>query len=369
MKEVKKDFIIKLLLITAAAFFVFNFGVVAGVFNSVIDIMQPIFIGIVFALILNAPLELFESTLFKRVKKEKTRFYLSAICAIVLMLGFLVLFFALIVPAGINSVQSMLSQVNSANGFEQLADGNAFLNFLVVQGKKLYQKLIGRLSDFTPKLVTIAQSVVKVIANLVTGMFLAILMIFNRNSLKAQFAKVFDFMIKKPKLISLIKVSNIALKKFSRYLAGQLAEAFIFGTACYIFMSILRLPYAALISLIMGFSNLIPIAGAYIGGALSTILILAISPLKALIFVVFIIALQQLESVTTYPIVVGKYVGVNGFWILLSIIIWGGLFGFWGLLLGVPLTAFLQEVLNQYIKEKNRIKLLAKDNAELFTDQ
>lgn len=369
MKVLNKEFVIKLLLSGAAAFVVFNFGVVAGVFNSIVDILQPIFIGIVFALILNAPLELFETKILKGIKKPKVRFYLSALFSIILLIGFLTLFFVLIIPAGIKGMQNVLTQVNSASGFEQLADGNAILNFLLVQGRKLYENLIGKLSDFAPKLMTIAQNVIKIVANLVMGIFIAIMMILNRDKLKAQFFALFNFFIKKPKLITLIKVSNIALKKFSKYLAGQLTEAVIFGTACYIFMIMLKLPYAALISLVMGFGNLIPIVGAYLGGAFSTVIILAISPVKALVFVIFIIILQQLESFTTYPIVVGRYVGLNSFWILFSIIIWGGIFGFWGMFLGVPLTAFLQEVLSLYIKEKDRVKLITKDGGEFFSDE
>lgn len=366
MKTVSKEFIIKLILVSVSAFIVFNFGVISGVFSSFIDIFQPIFIGIVFALILNVPLELFENKVFKSIKKQKLRFYLSVFCSVVLLIGFIVLFIVLIIPAGVKGVQSMIIQVNSGTGFEQLADSNAMLNFLLTQGKKLYENLVGKLSDYVPKLMTIAQSIIKVLGNLLMGIFIAIMMVINRDNLKAQFGKLLRFLIKRPKLVSLIRVSNIALKKFSKYLAGQLTEAILLGTVCYIFMSILGLPYAALISMIIGFVNLIPIVGAYIGGAFSAVIILAVSPVKALIFIIFIIILQQLESFTTYPIIVGRYVGLNSFWIIVSIVIWGGIFGFWGMFLGVPLTAFLQEVINQYIREKDRVKLLASDGTELF---
>ncbi|HKL74192.1 MAG TPA: AI-2E family transporter [Clostridia bacterium] len=366
MKIVNKEFVVKLVLISVAAFAIFNLGTIIGLFNSFIDIFQPIFIGIVFALILNVPLELLETKVFKGIKKQKVRFYLSVFCSIILLVGCIVLFIVLIIPAGIEGVQSVITQVNSGTGFDQLADGNALLNFLLTQGKKLYGNLIVKISDYVPKLMTIAQSVLKVLGNIVMGLFIAIMMVINRDNLKKQFSKLLHFLIKRPKLASLIIVSNIALKKFSKYLAGQLTEAILLGTVCYIIMSILNLPYAALISMIIGFVNLIPIVGAYIGGAFSAVIILAVSPVKALIFIIFIIILQQLESFTTYPIIVGKYVGLNSFWIIVSIVVWGGIFGFWGMFLGVPLTAFLQEVISLYIKDKNRIKLLASDGSELY---
>jgi len=284
------------------------------------------------------------------------------------LLGVITLFIILIIPAGVKSIQNMVAQVSSGTTFDKLADGNAILNFLVKEGSKYYDKLIEQLKNYVPKLMSLAQNVLKVMGNILMGLFIAIMMVSNRENLKTQFGKLLHSLIKRPKLVSIIRISNIALKKFSKYLAGQLTEAILLGTVCYIFMTILQLPYAALVSLIIGFVNLIPIVGAYIGGAFSAIIILSVSPVKALIFVIFIVILQQLEAFTTYPIIVGKYVGLNSFWIIVSIVIWGGVFGFWGIFLGVPLTAFLQEVINQYIKEKDRIKELANDGKQLFNN-
>ena len=219
--------------------------------------------------------------------------------------------------------------------------------------EKLYHFIINRLNSYAPKMVEIAQNAVKVMLNILFGLALAIMLLVNRDKVKIQIAKLATCILKKDKIDKLQEVTGIAVSKFSRYLGGQVIEAFILGLACYFGMLILRLPYAPLVSLIVGFVNLIPIVGAYIGGALCTIIIFAVSPIKAAIFVVFILILQQIEAFTTYPIIVGKYVGLNGFWIMVSIIVWGGLFGFWGVFLGVPLTAFLHDYF-KLIMEKKR---------------
>ena len=112
-------------------------------------------------------------------------------------------------------------------------------------------------------------------------------------------------------------------------------------------------PFSDRLSPVKSFVKLDPIRGPYVGGALGAILIFSVSPAKALIFIVFVIILQQVEAFTTYPVIVGKYVGLSGFWIMVSIVVWGGLFGFWGVFLGVPLTAFLHDYLKMLLSPKD----------------
>jgi predicted PurR-regulated permease PerM len=369
MKSVCKEFICKLILVTIAGFIVFNFALVSGMFSSLIEILQPIFIGIVFALILNVPLDIFENKIFKKIKKAKIRFSLSLVCSVILLLGLISLILGLFFPAVVSSVQGLIEQVSSGSSFDELAGQNQFMNFIVTKGKELYESLISRINELMPKVMTIAQNVLKVAINIFMGIFIAIMLVSNRDNLKKQIRDLLHTFVKKPRIISIVKVSDIALTKFSKYLAGQLVEATLLASVCYIFMLILKLPYPALVSIIIGVVNLIPTIGAYVGGAFSAIIIFAVNPMQALIFIIFIIALQQIEAFTTYPIIVGRYVGLNSFWIIISLIIWGGIFGFWGLFLGVPLTAFLQEVITEYMKSKNEMKSLANNNETLWPEK
>lgn len=179
------------------------------------------------------------------------------------------------------------------------------------------------------------------------GAFVAVMLLVGKDSVKRQFVKTLELALpvkKKEKLLSFLKK---ILAKFSKYLGGQVTEAFILGTVCYVVMLLLKVPYPALVGLIIGFVNLIPVVGAYIGGAVCCILVFAVDPAKALVFLIAVFILQQIESFTTYPVIVGKYVGLSGFWITVSVLVWGGLFGFWGLFLGVPITAVLQDFLRE----------------------
>lgn len=352
MKKLPFDFIVKVLFIALAAFVVLNFSMLQGLLYKVIAVFQPIFIGIVFALIINVPMEFCYKRLLKKMKKEKFKKIISLLFGLIVFGGIFGAVIGIALPAGAKGVQSIIEQMSNGDMWENISSSGRFGKAVVSIGDKLYHFIISRLNSYTPQMVEMAQNVVKVLLNILFGLAIAIMLLINRDKIKVQAAKLAGCFFKKEKIDRLQEVTEIAVSKFSRYLGGQVIEAFILGLACYFCMLILRLPYAPLVSLIIGFVNLIPIVGAYIGGALCTIIIFAVSPIKALVFVVFILILQQLEAFTTYPIIVGKYVGLNGFWIMVSIIVWGGLFGFWGVFLGVPLTAFLQDYFKLIMEKK-----------------
>lgn len=352
MKKLSIDFVLKALLIALLAFVILNFTLIKGYYDKCIFIFQPIFVGVVLALIINVPMEFCYNKIYKKIKKQKARKCLSLVTAFLFFAGIFAAVFGIAIPAGAKSIQAIIGQMSNGDIWESLSTSSSFGKVVVNLGDKLYHFIMARLSSYAPKMMNVAQNFVRVLINLVFGIGLSIMILANGDRLKIQASKMITLIFKKEKTEKIAEVADIALVKFSRYLGGQVIEAFIFGLACFICMTILRLPYAALVSLIMGFGNLIPIAGAYIGGALCAIVIFAVSPFKALIFVIFILILQQVEAFTTYPIIVGKYVGLNGFWIMVSIIVWGGLFGFWGLFLGVPLTAFLQDVVRLIVQKK-----------------
>lgn len=355
MNKLSPTFIKKTVVVALAAFVVLNFAFIKGTAGSIFNILQPVFIGVIIALILNVPMDFFDKKVFKKIKKDKIRSFLSLSLSVVLFAGVLGLIIGLALPAGIESVKNLLADENGSI-WERLSKGGKIANFVATYGKVLYDNFTSKLQNYLPKMLKIAQDVFKAVANLILGLGIAIMLLANKKNLVSQAKKLLDSTFKEKKRVNAIaEVTGIALNKFSRYLGGQVIEAVVLGVVCYVCMTILRLPYAALISLIIGFVNLIPIIGSYIGGTLGAILIFSVSPTKALIFIVFIIILQQVESFTTYPVIVGKYVGLNGFWIMVSIVVWGGLFGFAGMLLGVPLTAFLHDYIALLIQRKSEL--------------
>ena len=157
----------------------------------------------------------------------------------------------------------------------------------------------------------------------------------------------------KPKTISKIKtVATLANKTFSNFVTGQGLEALIFGTLCFIGMLIFGIPYALPIAVLLGFTALIPIFGAVIGTTLGAILIFMVSPIKAIIFIVFVLVIQQIENNFIYPRVVGKSVGLPGMWVLLSVTVGGSVGGLVGLLIATPLCSLLYALVTQLVNER-----------------
>lgn len=139
---------------------------------------------------------------------------------------------------------------------------------------------------------------------------------------------------------------------FHRFIVGQCVEAVILGLLCTVGMLVLQLPYAPMIGSLIGATALIPVAGAYIGGGIGVFLILTVSPVKAVIFLVFLIVLQQFEGNLIYPRVVGSSIGLPGIWVLATVTVGGGVAGIAGILLGVPIAAALYQLLKQDVQKK-----------------
>lgn len=141
-------------------------------------------------------------------------------------------------------------------------------------------------------------------------------------------------------------------RTFMGFINGKLLDSAIIGLICYIVCAILKMPYALLVSVIVGVTNVIPFFGPFIGAVPSAIIILMVSPLKCLIFIVFIIVLQQVDGNIIGPKILGRSIGINGFWVMFSIILGAGLFGFWGMLLGVPVFVVIYTVINSRIERR-----------------
>ena len=157
----------------------------------------------------------------------------------------------------------------------------------------------------------------------------------------------------------IIKVVHIANEKFSKFIEGQCTEAIIIGVLVFIAMIVFKMPYAALISVIIGVTALIPIFGAIIGTIPGVFILFTISPIKSFWFLVIIVVIQQLEGHFIYPTVVGGTIGLSGIWVMLATVIGGSAFGILGILIGIPLVSIMYTLLSEVIKKKLKDKKIS----------
>ena len=202
------------------------------------------------------------------------------------------------------------------------------------------------------------------IVNTFVGIIICIYLLSTKEKLLRQAKKLLFAFLPKKKAEYVCKIAETANDTFAKFISGQLIEAFIIGILCFIGMSVLGLPYALLISVIVGVTNMIPVVGPFIGAIPSGFIILMINPLQCLWFVIFIIVLQQIEANLIYPHVVGNSVGLSGLWVMFAIFVGGGLFGFLGIFLGVPGFAVIYRFASDYINSRLKKKELSFDQAD-----
>ena len=199
-------------------------------------------------------------------------------------------------------------------------------------------------------------SVVRSLLNLLIGVVAAVYILWSRDRFLAQIKKIAVAALSQERADRFFDLGRRVHKVFSGFIIGKLVDSLIIGVLCYIGALILRFPYPALIATVVGVTNVIPFFGPFIGAIPCAFLILLVDPLKCLYFIIFIFGLQQLDGNVIGPRILGDTIGISGFWVLVSITVAGSLFGFTGMLLGVPVFAVLYMLLSEIVAEKLRRK-------------
>lgn len=225
------------------------------------------------------------------------------------------------------------------------------LNAEAIQAKLM--ELVSRYGDdFLNATIGITSSLFSLVVNLVLALVFSLYLLAQKETLGRQVKKVLRAVFSQARANRILEVAQLANRTFSNFVTGQLTEAVILGSLCFLGMLLFRLPYAGVISVLIGFTALIPIFGAFIGVGIGAFLILLVNPVKALWFVLFVVLLQQLEGNLIYPRVVGKSVGLPGIWVLAAVTIGGNAFGLVGMLISVPLCSVLYTLVRQAVNAK-----------------
>lgn len=325
------------------------------------------FLAIVIAFIFNRPFVFFKN-LYNNSHlhiKESLAKSLSIITIYVITFGAFLLLMWLVLPqlkdnivsfannvdVYLSELQSFINMFTNALGFHPI-DFSALTDSIDV----LLQSFIKQMNTFAPQILEVTENIISALGNFFMALILAVYMLFNKEKLLHQIKIIVDCYLPDKLYIYGKEIYDSVITVFGDYISGQCKEALILGSLCFIGMMILRLDYAALISVIIGVTALVPILGAYIGGFIGVFLLLFISPEKAIIFLIFLVILQQIEGNFIYPKVVGRTIGLSGMWVLIAIIAGGKWNGIIGMLIGVPLTAVLYRLVKQDVTRKRHKK-------------
>lgn len=339
---------------------------VSGGIGSVLNAAMPLLVGCVIAYALNILMSFYERHLFPNSGKKficKSRRAFSLLLAIITLLAIIALVIALIVPQLVFCVKLLIAEIPGAINYllEKLEELNilssdVFNKLAAIDWQSKVGQIVNTLLSGIGNVMDIIVSTVSSVVSGITTAFVAIIfsiyLLMGKDKLGSQCKKLMRRYIPEAKLSSIEHILSVLNDSFHRFIVGQCTEAVILGGLCTLGMLILRLPYAPMIGAVISFTALIPIVGAFIGGAVGAFLILMESPVQALIFLVFLVILQQFEGNVIYPRVVGSSIGLPGIWVLAAVTIGGGVLGIFGMLLAVPLAASAYKLLRENVNKK-----------------
>lgn len=345
-----------------------NTAAVKGGIGTVMSYLNPFIVGGAIAFIINVPMRFIERHLFPKAKKlDKLRRPLALILALLAIAAIIVLVCIIVIPQIADTVSTL-----TVNIPQYMDNAKAYVNkilekypelqeeFQSYTGKINWQSVItsvtGWVSNGVVSTINVAGSAISGIVSTVVGFVFAIYILLQKERLGRQVRMIAYSLLPEKAADKFFKISNMTSDTFSKFLSGQCLEACILGSMFAIVLAVFRMPYVALISVLIAFTALIPIVGAFIGCVIGAFLIFMISPVKAVWFVVIFLVLQQIEGNFIYPKVVGSSVGLPAIWVLAVVTVGGKLMGVIGMLVMIPLSSVLYAIFREFIYNKLKTK-------------
>ena len=343
---------------------------------KLLGILSPFVWGLVISYLLAPMMRVMEKAwfiplgarLFRRNKPGARRFgrALSVLVSILIFLAILTALVYLILPQLYRSLAMIVdnSQTYMANLtawaerlLEKTPEIEAYVTDVMGSANQrvldwLQSSVLPSLGSFVTNLTTGVVVVLKGLYNLIIGIIVSAYILGNLEKCAAGAKRLLYSVFTVEAAEKLREGVAFTDRTFMGFITGKLLDSAIVGLICYIVCAVIKMPYALLVSVIVGVTNIIPFFGPLIGAIPSAIIILMVSPIKCLIFVIFVIVLQQVDGNIIGPKILGNTTGINGFWIMFSIILGAGLVGFWGMLLGVPVFVVIYTLLNKLISRK-----------------
>lgn len=360
--------------------FVIYFKVIISWGGTLLSVAYPLILGCVVAYVLNILMVRLEKIYFPNSKNawiNKSRRGICMVLSFVLLVLLILFVLYLVIPQVVDcfvviskDVPDVLNKINDflIDKSGQLPTLQKQLRNINLDWGNIISKLSAGLMTGTKGILTsatnIVGSVVGAIANAVVALIFSLYVLGCKESVGTAINRMLKAFMKTSVYEKIVYVLEVVHGCFSSFILGQVTEAVILGTLCTLGMSLLRLPYAGSIGALVGLTALIPVFGAYIGAVLGAFMIATVDLKQMIVFLVFLVVLQQIEGNLIYPKVVGSSIGLPGIWVLAAIIIGSGLGGVVGMLLGVPVAASCYKLLRNATKKKEEQQEKLPDNSK-----
>ena len=351
-------------------FAILRFDVIAGGISKVVGILKPIIYGIALAYLLNPIMKQTEKVfgkIFRKYFKKEERFAkvsrtIGIIVSLILAFLVVVALLNMLIPELYKSITGLVQSFPTLieNGIEQLNKlqessfaSNAFIQEAIVKASDVLGAWVQTdLLGYTNNIMTWVFGIFGEVLNFVVGICAAVYLLTNKEQFLGQSRKILYALLPVKKANIMLHICRKSNETFGGFIIGKIIDSAIIGVLCFIGVSLLKMPYVVLVSVFVGVTNIIPYFGPFIGAIPCAILILLVDPLKGLYFIIFIFLLQQLDGNVIGPKILGDSTGLSAFWVLFSILLFGGLYGVVGMIIGVPTFAMIYYVAKLYIVQK-----------------
>ena len=356
-----------------------QFDVIWGWFQKIIGYLFPFIYGFVLAYLLSPLVRRIEKPLKNNTQlRPKARRGIAMACAYLLVVIIIGVFGMVVGPVLAESTAQLVGNVSFySKKINELI--NQLISYIPDESisqevqaalTQVFEVLYAFISSFLTQVVSIATKVVSSVIEVVMGIIISIYMLGDKERLIAQTKKVFSALLPERAYRQVIRVAHDSNQKFSGFITGKIVDSTIIGLLCAVGMLIFRMPFVALVSLIVGITNVIPYFGPIIGAVPGVILVLIGGDLmQALFFAIFVLALQQFDGNILGPAILGQSTGLSAMWVVFAILLFGGLYGFVGMIIGVPLLAVIFGVLRGIVNALLRKKGLSTDSRDYASSQ
>lgn len=370
--------------------FVFNFPTFVEKLNYLVGILKPFIYGFVIAYLLNPVLRVLEDKVFPRIfpktSSRKVLRGLSILLTYLFAVACLTVFFWVVIPQIVMSLSSIITSFRVEN-IQALA--NWMIEQIPTQGmpSEFYTTLDTAFDDFVamaytfvsnllPFLLNFTMGLTNGFINVLVGIIISIYMFMGKETFFAQCKKALYALFPRERVDWSIALTHESHAIFSGFITGKIIDSLIIGLICFICLSLLKMPYTMLVSVIVGVTNVIPYFGPFFGAVPAFFIILTASPVQALVFLVFVFILQQFDGNILGPKILGESTGLSAFWVIFSIMLFGKIMGFVGMFIGVPLFAVIYSVSRKFVSHRlarkgmpTETKAYASDHKKLLDDK
>lgn len=331
--------------------------------------LQPFVIGFAMAYLFNFILEFIEEHFLNikplNLSKGKIKRLIGVLLTYVVVFLILYLFLNFILPQLVSSISGLVSNIDTyvtnITGFVEEVSDKYYINedyydFVIEKWNEFVNNIVRFATNLIPILGNLVKNIFSSVWNIVLGLIISTYLLIDKEKFIALWKKVTISLFSEKTSNRIIMLAKRADSIFGRFLSGKILDSLIVGVLTFIILTLTKMPYTTLVAFIIGVTNIIPFFGPFIGAIPSFFIILFVSPIKALWFLLIVIIIQQIDGNIIGPKILGDTLGISAFWILFSLLVAGKLFGFIGLIIGVPLFVFIYSIIKDLVEDRLKNK-------------